>query len=331
MREKLMMGIMGKLINNFNQEQLQIIKDVVQSEIYNYDVKQVNSEIIPYEGGIPIEIQKFIVTKTIEGLSEGSIKLYKNTLIKFSDNINKNIKLITSDDIKIYLITYQKAHKVKNTTLNSIVRILSVFYSWMQDEDIISKNPMKRIKCLKCDNTIRGYLTALEIEQLRSVQTSKRNSAILEVLYATGCRVSELCNLNISDVDFQTKEVKLFGKGRKERISFISPKAEIALRQYLVTRTDNNNALFVSCKKPSNRLSKRSVEIIVKTIGEKSEVRKTIYPHLLRHSFATNCLSRGMSLQEVQVLLGHVSPSTTEIYAKLDMSTLYYTYKKCVA
>jgi integrase/recombinase XerD len=230
----------------------------------------------------------------------------------------------------MYLLAYEQARGVSRSALNDRRRILNSFYTWMVREDIIGKNPMVKIDAIKCDKNIREPLTALELEQMRSTSSTFREKALLEMLYSTGCRVSELIALDRVCIDYNSGRVKVFGKGRKERYCFLNAKAQLAIKKYLFSRSDDNPALFVADKQPHDRIGKGAIEKEIRRIGERAKISRNVFPHLIRHTTATHMLQHGASLAEVQMILGHESPATTQIYAKTDLQGLQLVHQRCI-
>ena len=330
MGEKLRIAILTKLSNNFTASQLKIIDDVITAKLCQYDIKEMSTNIMVYQGVLPNEVKSFLVCKKIKGLTESSLKHYKQVLTHFCLNVNNDIKQLTTNDIRLYLLAYEQTHNIGKSSLDDKRRILNSFYKWMVREDIIIKSPLEKIDPIKCDKKVRNPLTSIELEQMRNVTETLRERAILEFLYSTGCRVSEIISLNKSDIDYNNGRVKVFGKGKKERYCFLNAKAQLALKKYIFSRSDDNKALFVSGKEPFNRLGKGTIEKEIKNIGIRAEIDRSVYPHLIRHTTATHMLNHGANLAEVQMILGHESPATTQIYAKLDLQGLQLVHQKCV-
>lgn len=208
--------------------------------------------------------------------------------------------------------------------------VINTFFEWCRDEGYINKNPCKQIHPIKYEAKPREPLTGIELELVRDACKTYREKAIIETLYSTGCRVTELVRLKKTDVDFQKGEVYLFGKGNKQRTSYINAKAEVALKKYLFTRMDDNPALFVSERKPHQGLKKTSIEKIVREIGQRSGIGRRVFPHLIRHTTGTDALMRGMTLPELQELFGHVKPETTMIYAKTCRDNIKHNHQRCI-
>lgn len=330
MQEKLKREVLTGLSTVLTAEQLRQTDEILSVILTRYEVTERTTEITTYQGGIPEEIKSFLVSKSIKGLTKSSLLHYKRTLIHFANNITKDIKDVTANDIRLYLISYEHTRNVGKSAMDDKRRVLNSLYKWMAREDIIVKSPMEKIDPIKCDKMVREPLTAIELEQMRNACETIREKALFEILYSTGCRVSELIGLNRNDLDFNVGRVKVFGKGRKERYCFINAKAQLAIKKYLFSRTDNTDALFVADKQPYKRLGKGTIEKEIGNIGTRAGINRSVYPHLIRHTTATHMLNHGASLAEVQMLLGHESPTTTQIYAKLDLQGLQAMHQKCI-
>ena len=234
------------------------------------------------------------------------------------------------NDVKAYLYNFQKARNVSNRTLDSVRSVLSSFFSWASAEGYLEKNIMISVKPIKYRRKQRGSLDDYELEKLRSACETVRDEALVEFLYSTGCRVSELVNVNKEDVNIKDGEVTLIGKGDKERKSYLTAHASLALQEYLKSRDDDNNALFVSKVKPHNRLKKGAIEKIIGELGVKAGIEKKVYPHLIRHTTATMGLQHGMDVTEIQKMLGHANIETTMIYAEVNQNDVKTSHKKYI-
>ena len=234
------------------------------------------------------------------------------------------------NDVKAYLYNFQKTRNVSNRTLDSVRSILSSFFSWASAEGYLEKNIMISVKPIKYRRKQRGSLDDYELEKLRSACETIRDEALVEFLYSTGCRVSELVNVNKEDVNIKDGEVTLIGKGDKERKSYLTAHASLALQEYLKSRDDDNNALFVSKVKPHNRLKKGAIEKIIGELGVKARIEKKVYPHLIRHTTATMGLQHGMDVTEIQKMLGHANIETTMIYAEVNQNDVKTSHKKYI-
>ena len=316
--------------NKLSIDNANMIRGELSEVLRHYKVEPAGENMVPYKGYLPECYEAFFVCKKIEGSSDKTLSLYMLRLNHFFKTLNKPLREITANDVRAYLYTYQKEHGVSNRTLDGIRSALHSFFSWSSGEGYIEKNIMLVVKPIKYERRQRVPLSDYELEQLREACVTKRDKAIIEVFYSTGCRVDELIKLDKQDVDFAKGEVQLFGKGSKHRVSYLSAHSAIALNNYLNSRLDNNDALFVSERSPHNRLTKAGIEKIVRELGEKSGIQRRVYPHLIRHTTATMALQRGMDVTEIQRLLGHSNVATTMIYAKVDQNNVKTSHKKYI-
>jgi integrase/recombinase XerD len=233
-------------------------------------------------------------------------------------------------DIRMYLASYQRHTGCANTTLESEVAGLKSFFGWLEDEEYIAKSPMRKIKAPKTEKRMREALTPEELELLRDASKTLRERALIEFFYSTGCRLDEVVKVNKPDVDWQNLSLHVIGKGNKEREVFISDKAKVHIRKYLLSRIDDCNSLFVTERQPIRKLGRRSIEREFETLGNAAGISKQVSPHVIRHTTATDMLRHGASLSEVQAYLGHEDPSTTQIYAQVSDEAVRAAHKKSI-
>ena len=241
--------------------------------------------------------------------------------------INKKIENISTEDIRIYLIKYKESNSLSKITIDNVRRIFSSFFSWLEDEGYILKNPVKRIHRIKSPRIIRNTFTDEDFEKMCNNCNNLRDLAIIELLISTGMRVGELVNLNIEDIDFNERECIVFGKGESERVVYFDARCKLHLLDYLTSRNDNNPALFVSLKKPYKRLGRNGVEITLTKLGKRCGI-KNVHPHMFRRTFATNAIDKGMPIEQVQRLLGHIQIDTTMKYAMVNQSNVKIAHRK---
>lgn len=316
---------------HFNQDQIKVILNCLDVASYNYDVSKKQTEIVEYGNIVPELVKTYLVCKKIDGLSEQTLYNYHMHLRNFFMFIRKGPENISANDIRIYLYKYQEIHGITNRSLDKIRQVISGFFQWAQNEEYILKNPTKNINQIKYELKPRQALSQIDLEYIRRACKTLRESAMIEVLYSTGCRVSELSILKISDIDFAEKNVHLFGKGRKHRLSYLNAKAEVALKDYLKSRTDNSEYLFVTERRPIKNLNKEAIEKIVRNISKRVfGDRKKVTPHIFRHTTATTAMKNGMPIQSIQIMLGHSRIDTTMIYAHSDDSLVKYEHEKTV-
>ena len=245
MREKLKNELLMLLDRNMDIDIIRTLEPQIEIILSDYDIKERETEIIPYGSDLPETVEIFIVSKRIAGLSDKTLYLYYMVLVDFFRTVQKKPEKITANDIRVYLYKYQKNHGISNRTLDGRRTIISSYFAWMASEEYTDKNPAVNIPPIKYERKHKKAMSQMDLEKVRLACRTKREKAIVEVLYSTGCRVTELERLNISDINFETKEVILFGKGNKHRTSYMNARAEVALKDYLNTRTDQNPALFV--------------------------------------------------------------------------------------
>lgn len=316
--EKLINEIINNVVNTSNMEEFKILLyDIVRNyNIEEINKKDLNLQEILYLYKLDMESQDY---------SKNTIRNTMYSLKEFIKYMNKNIGDITLIDLKFY-ISYKK-QKVQSPTLNGLIAKIKAFFSWCMEEGYIKVNPSNKLKKLKESNKIREPLSIENIERLRLGCKTERDRALIEFLLSTGMRISEVANVKISDLDFTNNKLKTLGKGNKERIIFFNDKCKLYLDEYLKVKKGNDEYLFTSNKKPFNQLCVRSLQKIIKNISSRKIQNTPVFPHLLRHTFATQLLSTGADISTVRFLLGHENISTTQIYAKTTLDRAKYQYK----
>ena len=275
-------------------------------------------------------INSFISSKQVEGCSERTIKYYKEIIEKFVNNFDKSIKQISTNEIRSYLSNYKDNSSCGSTTIDNIRRVLSSFFSWLEDEDYIIKSPVRRIHKIKTAVVVKEVLTDENLERLRDECENIRDLSLIELLISTGMRVGELVNLNISSLNFEDRSCIVLGKGNKEREVYFDAKTKLHLKEYISKRNDSNDALFVSMKEPHQRLSISGIELIIRTLGINSNINK-VHPHKFRRTLATMAINKGMPVEQVQKLLGHVKIETTMNYALVNQSNVKISHRRYIA
>ena len=275
-------------------------------------------------------IESFISSKQIEGCSDRTIKYYKEIIDKFNNSFDKSIKKITTEEIRSYLSNYKEISTCGSTTIDNIRRVLSSFFSWLEDEDYIIKSPIRRIHRIKTLTTVKEVLTDENLEKLRDECENIRDLSLIELLISTGMRVGELVNLNISNLNFEDRSCIVLGKGNKEREVYFDAKTKLHLKEYISKRNDTNDALFVSLREPHQRLSISGIELIVRNLGVNTNINK-VHPHKFRRTLATMAIDKGMPVEQVQKLLGHVKIETTMHYAMVNQSNVKISHRRYIA
>lgn len=274
-------------------------------------------------------VDLFISAKRVEGCSAKSLKYYSVTIATMLSAIQKDIRHINTDDLREYLTEYQNGKHASKVTIDNIRRILSSFFSWLEDEDYIVKSPVRRIHKVKSTSTIKEIYSDESLETMRDNCVTIRDLAIIDMLASTGMRVGEMVLLNREDVDFQERECFVLGKGDKERPVYFDARTKLHLQQYLDSRIDDNPALFVSLKAPYNRLKIGGVEVRIRELGRRLGIKKA-HPHKFRRTLATTVIDKGMPIEQLQTLLGHARIDTTLMYAKVKQSNVKLAHRKYI-
>ena len=271
----------------------------------------------------------FLSAKRIEGCSEKSLAYYRKTIETMTERIGKGIMHITTNDLRSYLTDYQTERKSSKVTIDNIRRILSSFFSWLEDEDYILKSPVRRIHKVKTATTIKETYTDEALETMRDNCETLRDLAMIDMLASTGMRVGELVLLNRDDINFEERECVVFGKGSKERMVYFDARTKIHLQNYLAQRTDSNTALFVSLKAPYERLQIGGVETRLRELGKRLSLPR-VHPHKFRRTLATMAIDKGMPVEQLQRLLGHQRIDTTLQYAMVKQSNVKIAHRKYI-
>lgn len=317
-------NVTTKLTDQFDQKSIIIIQNIITNELEKHELNEKSTSVEKANGDSIYNIlKKYIATKRIEGLADSTLKRYASENLKMISFVAKPLNEINAFDIRYYLSYRKQSGTVANNTLDGMRRCYSAFFKWLQSEKIITDNPCIPLSQIKCKKTIKKPFSPMELEKIRLACSNIRDRALVEFLYSTGCRVSEVSRLNIFDIT--GNECLVTGKGDKERIVYISQPAMLYLTKYLKTRSDNYPALFIG--KGSERLSKTGIEAIVRRIGEKAGV-ENVHPHRFRRTLATNLLDRGMNIQDVAAILGHSDLKTTQIYCFISQNNVKGAYVK---
>lgn len=313
---------MSIYLNNYQQEKLH---NTLEYCLHNYDIIEASkeeNELINYS-------ELFLSAKSVEGCSERTLNYYKTTIDNMINDIGKNIKIIDTDDLRNYLTNYQKINNCSKVTIDNIRRILSSFFSWLEDEDYIVKSPIRRIHKIKTSKVVRETYSDEVIEKLRDGCEEIRDLALIDFLSSTGVRVGELVKLNIDNIDFENRSCIVFGKGSKEREVYFDARTKLHLEKYLSLRNDDNPALFVSLLSPHNRLEISGVEIRLKKLGNNLDINR-VHPHKFRRTLATKAIDKGMPIEQVQRLLGHAKIDTTLTYAMVNQNNVKISHSKFI-
>ncbi|GHS88986.1 phage integrase [Campylobacterota bacterium] len=329
MKDKLITEIQTSMASALNPSQQEELRRVLTYHLHNVDLAERKApdpqEIVENERLLEV----FIAAKRVEGCSEKSLKYYNATIRQMFNNIKKPVREMATDDLRAHLADYQKARNSSKVTIDNMRRIFSSFFGWLEDEDYILKSPVRRIHKIKADKTIKDTFSDEGLELLRDACEEVRDLAMIDLLASTGMRVGELIGLNREDINFHERECVVFGKGSTERVVYFDARTKIHLLNYLEGRSDNNPALFVSLTLPHERLMIGGVETRMREIGKRADLHK-VHPHKFRRTLATRAIDKGMPIEQVQRLLGHVKIDTTMTYAMVNQTNVKNSHRKFI-
>jgi site-specific recombinase XerD len=326
MKQELINEVVQGMLPYLNNAQHEKLQDVLRYTLAQYEVTEnENKENISEQNYVEL----FLSAKRIEGCSEKSLKYYKTTIETMLVELHKEVKHIVTDDIRVYLTDYQKRKRSSKVTIDNIRRILSSFFSWLEDEDYILKSPVRRIHRVKTGTNIKETYSDEELELMRDNCIELRDLAMIDMLASTGMRVGEMVLLNRNDINFNERECIVFGKGSKERVVYFDARTKIHLQNYLESRIDDNPALFVSLKSPHERLKIGGIEVRLREFGKQLGLHK-VHPHKFRRTLATMAIDKGMPIEQLQQLLGHRKIDTTLQYAMVKQSNVKIAHRKYI-
>ena len=325
MKEELINQIQIQMLPFLNNAQLKMLQSVLEHAFYGVSVTNDGSTATISENSVAA----FVAAKRIEGCSEKTLAYYQNTIQAMISGIGKVAQQITTEDLRAYLTEYQNEHKISRVTIDNIRRILSSFFSWLEDEDYIVKSPVRRIHKVKTAKVVKDTYTDEALELMRDNCTTARDLAMIDLLASSGVRVGELVTLNREDINFNERECVVIGKGNKERLVYFDARTKIHPQTYLEGRTDENPALFVSLKAPFDRLMIGGVETRLRELGKRLNIPK-VHPHKFRRTLATTAIDKGMPIEQVQQLLGHQKIDTTMHYAMVKQQNVKLAHRKYI-
>lgn len=317
--------LLARLVGEVDRPMLQVIDGALSSVLRDYDVKRKETQLSTNIVSFP-ELDLFLGRMQYRNCAKGTIRQYRSTLMDFLVYVNKPVQQIDDGDIIEFLNAYEASRNIKKRTKDGKRRIISSFFTYLLNNGYLPHgNPMTRVDPIDYTKTVRQALTPREVEKLRiACRNNIRDNVVLELFLATGCRVSEVVDMRLENMDLKEECVKVHGKGDKERIVFLGARAIEFLEQYLGNRREG--PVILSCRAPYQGLKKNALENIVRAIAHRAGLERRVFPHLLRHTFATRALNKGMPLAGLCDLMGHASVETTRIYAKNSRQKLKYDY-----
>lgn len=319
MIETIISDVLHRMIEDITPEQGRQLETALYVVLDKYSITEKSTSVATVEKSWQEDLQRFIDRKRISGKSEKTLERYDYIMNRVLGYINKPISEVTEGDLNDFIEKYKRFRQVSNTTLEGFRLCISSFFTWQHERGYIQRNPARGVDPIKCPKRLKKAYTDEDMEKLRRQCEHIRDMALIEFLYSTGVRISELCALNRDDIRISDKEIVIYGKGAKEREVYLTPVSCMYLSAYLYQRQDDNPALFVSHKKPYSRLNPGGVRAMLKKIGLAAGVEK-VHPHRFRTTLATNLIKKGMPVEEVKVILGHEKIDTTLLYALVDKS-----------
>ena len=327
MKQQIISEVVQQMLPHLDNAQMQQLQKVLENTLFGCEITAQTEKKDMNDNQKLIDA--FVSAKRIEGCSEKTLKYYRITIETMVASIDKGIRHIQTEDLRSYLTDYQSKNQSSRVTIDNIRRILSSFFSWLEDEDYILKSPVRRIHKVKTATNIKETYTDEDLEKMRDNCTELRDLAMIDMLASTGMRVGEMVLLNRNDIDFNERECIVFGKGSKERVVYFDARTKIHLQNYLRSRKDDNPALFVSLKSPYERLKIGGVEVRLREFGKQLGLQR-VYPHKFRRTLATTAIDKGMPIEQLQQLLGHRKIDTTLQYAMVKQSNVKIAHRKYI-
>ena len=330
MKDEIVMAVLREMTPLLSREQLDTLQEVIRAQLSGYEVQKRETSLMRTDQNGMNYLQVFLDSFRHNGKSEGTIEQYRFHLSRMLSYVGKNVQEIEDDDLIDYMHKYKQIRKVSGRYLNNMRLVFNSFFRWLQRRKIILRNPVDGLEPVKYRQVVKKPLSPEELEKVRCACEQERDLAIVEFLYSSAVRVSELVRLNREDICWESDDVMVLGKGNKEREVYLNAKAHLHLKQYLAGRTDNNPALFVGVKTPHERLTRSGIEHILAGLGTAAGV-ENVHPHRFRRTAATDLLRMGMPIEQVQELLGHVKIETTRIYCTVTKEQVRASHRKYMA
>lgn len=305
------------------QKQLEV-KHAIDETLYDYEVQTKCTDLVASD--IEEKASLYLACKKLEGLSSKTLYNYKLFLIKLNMYFTKPVSTISTMDLRMFLAVLGKGKQASTT--NGYITYLKNFFGWLQNEEYILKNPAAKLKQIKVPKVILQGYKAENLEKLREACVTEKQKCLFELLDSTACRISEIDEIKIKDINWQEQSIIVTGKGNKQRVVYFSTKAKLHLKAYITGREEGH--VFVSDKAPHQHIGVRALQLIVAKIKEKAGVTEKVHCHKFRRTQATYLLNSGMTIQGVQKILGHSSPETSQRYAQLSQENLKNEYKRLV-
>ena len=327
MKDEIVTAILREMMPILNRDQLEALKETIRAVLCGYDVQRRETAVRCVDQNGPDYLRTYLETIRQNGKSEGTIDQYRLHIGRMLAYVGKDVQQIEDDDLIDYLHRYQQLRRVSGRYLNNMRLVFNSFFRWLQRRKVILRNPVDGLEPIKYRQTVKKPLSPEELEKVRCACEQERDLAIVEFLYSSAVRVSELTRLNREDIRWESDDVMVLGKGNKEREVYLNARTHLHLRQYLDSRADDNPALFVTARAPHERLTRAGVEYIIAELGRAAGV-ENVHPHRFRRTAATDLLRMGMPIEQVQELLGHVKIETTRIYCTVTREQVRASHRR---
>ena len=327
MKQQIITDVVQQMLPHLDNAQLKQLQKVLEHTLFGCEITKQDEKGTTNDNSKLVD--DFVAAKRIEGCSEKTLKYYRTTIEAMVTLVDKSIRHIQTEDLRSYLTDYQSKNQSSRVTIDNIRRILSSFFSWLEDEDHILKSPVRRIHKVKTASNIKETYTDEELEKMRDNCSELRDLAIIDMLASTGMRIGEMVLLNKADINFNERECVVFGKGDKERIVYFDARAKIHLQNYIDSRNDDNPALFVTMRSPHERIKIGGIESRLREMGKALDIEK-VHPHKFRRTLATMAIDKGMPIEQLQQLLGHKRIDTTLQYAMVKQSNVKQAHRKYI-
>ena len=330
MKNQLIAEITRQMIPYLDNAQMEQLQDVLQPCMWNVQIVETPDAVLRQDKESNEDLlNMFLSAKRVEGCSDKTLNYYENSIRRLFSAVDCHVTHMQTDDLRTYLSDYQQKSQCSKSNIDNIRRILSSFFTWLEDENFIIKSPVRRIHKIRSSQTVKETYSDESLETMRDQCGCLRDLAMIDLLASTGMRVGELVRLNIDDIDFENRECVVFGKGSKERPVYFDARTKIHLKNYLESRNDSNPALFVSLLSPYNRLEISGIEVRLRKLGRKLGITK-VHPHKFRRTLATRAIDKGMPIEQVQQLLGHAKIDTTMQYAMVNQNNVKISHRKYI-
>lgn len=332
MVEKIIEKVVTEMAPHLDQSQLEHLSNVLYVNFHGLEVQEQCTEVVPAGvEGDEAKIRMFVASKKAVNRQTNTLKQYTREIYNMLAFLGKRIEDITGMDLRYYYGVMREQRGIKMSTMQTRLHYLSSFWDFLTTEELVRGNPVKKVGLLKLEKTIKKPYSAADMEALRTSCSTLRDRALVEFLYSTGVRVSELVALNVGDIEMGRQELIVYGKGSKERKTYLTDSAKFYLRRYLQTRAAeegiNGRPLFVTLDNPHDRLTVAGVQYMLRQLGRRAGV-ENVHPHRFRRTIATDLLSRGMPIEQVKEFLGHEKLDTTMIYCTVKEDSVRASHKK---